>query len=244
MFQTPGGVMKKFLLGSAALVSFHHKLCAGGRPTGPQGGSPACASSNWAGWYGGVNVAAATKRTTLSDDGSDQAIFNGVPVGTHVDQASGFAGGVQVGYNVQKCLTVWGIEADWDWTSLKKSYGVTQAFAPAAGFDYTNSNQMKWFGTIRGRVGIAVENLLLFVTSGLAFAKVNHSITANTVAFPRRGHSSGSGRHRHSVGLGDRRGRGMGAHQQSQPEVRCPLCEVPREDAHRQLCSALGTWPV
>lgn len=85
---------------------------------------------------------------------------------------------------MQKCLTVWGIEADWDWTSLKKSYGVTQAFAPAAGFDYTNSNQMKWFGTIRGRVGIAVENLLLFVTSGLAFAKVNHSITANTVAFP------------------------------------------------------------
>lgn len=69
---------------------------------------------------------------------------------------SGVAGGVQGGYNWQSGPLVFGLEGDLQAT------GADDTFAP-----YKFSNP--WFGTVRGRVGYAFNNILIYGTGGLAF---------------------------------------------------------------------------
>lgn len=68
---------------------------------------------------------------------------------------SGFEGGIQGGYNWQRGPLVFGAEAD-----LQGSFA-DNTFAP-----YKFSNP--WFGTVRGRIGYAFANVLLYGTGGLA----------------------------------------------------------------------------
>ena len=72
---------------------------------------------------------------------------------------SGFAGGVQAGYNWQTGPWVFGIEGDIQAT------GADDTFAP---WKFSNP----WFGTVRGRAGYAFNNILFFGTGGLAFGEL------------------------------------------------------------------------
>ena len=75
-------------------------------------------------------------------------------------QPSGVSGGVQGGYNWQLgSPVVFGLEGDLQAT------GAEDTFAP-----YKFSNP--WFGTIRGRIGYAINNILFYGTGGLAFGEV------------------------------------------------------------------------
>jgi outer membrane immunogenic protein len=69
---------------------------------------------------------------------------------------TGAAGGLQGGYNWQRGPFVFGSEAD-----IQIS-GAEDTFAP-----YKFSNP--WFGTVRGRAGVAFSNVLLYVTAGFAY---------------------------------------------------------------------------
>jgi outer membrane immunogenic protein len=72
---------------------------------------------------------------------------------------TGIAGGVQVGYNWQSGPLVFGVEGD-----LQAS-GADDTFAP---WKFSNP----WFGTVRGRIGYAVSNVLFYGTGGLAFGEL------------------------------------------------------------------------
>ncbi len=72
---------------------------------------------------------------------------------------SGFNGGVQAGYNWQRGPWVFGIEAD------AQLNGADDTFAP---WKFSNP----WYGTVRGRVGYAVNNVLFYGTGGLAFGEL------------------------------------------------------------------------
>jgi outer membrane immunogenic protein len=72
---------------------------------------------------------------------------------------SGFSGGVQGGYNWQTGPWVFGVEGDLQAT------GATDTFAP---WKFSNP----WFGTVRGRAGYAVNNILFYGTAGLAFGEL------------------------------------------------------------------------
>ncbi len=69
---------------------------------------------------------------------------------------NGVMGGAQVGYNWQNGWFVYGLEAD-----LQAS-GAEDTFAA-----YKFSNP--WFGTVRGRAGYAMNNVLFYLTGGLAY---------------------------------------------------------------------------
>jgi outer membrane immunogenic protein len=71
---------------------------------------------------------------------------------------AGLEGGLQGGYNWQTGQFVYGVESD-----LQLS-GANDTFA-----NYKFSNP--WFGTIRGRGGVAFNNILLYGTVGLAFGE-------------------------------------------------------------------------
>jgi outer membrane immunogenic protein len=72
---------------------------------------------------------------------------------------SGFSGGVQGGYNWQSGPLVFGVEGD-----IQLS-GADDTFAP---WKFSNP----WFGTVRGRVGYAFNNVLFYGTGGLAFGEL------------------------------------------------------------------------
>jgi outer membrane immunogenic protein len=72
---------------------------------------------------------------------------------------SGFAGGVEGGYNIQSGQFVFGGEAD-----LQLS-GANDTFAP---WKFSNP----WFGTLRGRAGYAISNFLIYGTAGFALGEL------------------------------------------------------------------------
>jgi outer membrane immunogenic protein len=69
---------------------------------------------------------------------------------------SGIAGGVQGGYNWQTGQFVFGAEADFTLSAAD------DRFAP---WKFSNP----WFGTLRGRVGYALNNMLFYATGGFAY---------------------------------------------------------------------------
>lgn len=72
---------------------------------------------------------------------------------------SGVFGGLQAGYNWQSGALVFGVEGDLQLNSADAT------FAP---WKFSNP----WFGTARGRVGYAFNNVLLYGTGGLAFGGI------------------------------------------------------------------------
>jgi len=78
-------------------------------------------------------------------------------------EPSGIAGGIQLGYNWQSGQFVFGGETD-----LQVS-GADDTFAP---WKFSNP----WFGTLRGRAGVAFSNILLYATLGLAYGGVTGEI--------------------------------------------------------------------
>jgi outer membrane immunogenic protein len=69
---------------------------------------------------------------------------------------NGFLGGLQVGYNWQSGQFVVGVETDAQLTGADDSSGAQKFSVP-------------WFGTLRGRAGVAVNNMLFYGTGGLAY---------------------------------------------------------------------------
>jgi len=121
-----------------------------------------CASGyNWSGFYIGAQVGQVDFRSHFTSDLATPLIG-----GTTVDQDTGWLAGGQIGFNRQTCMAVWGIEADLVWADAGRRQDSL--------IGLTRDNQVNWIGTIRSRAGIAVDNLLLFVTGGVAFADFDH----------------------------------------------------------------------
>jgi outer membrane immunogenic protein len=84
----------------------------------------------------------------------------------------GFAGG-QVGVNLQRSMFVVGVEADGSWAWIAGNHGCTTPFNPGYGCN-TDVNS---FATFRGRVGLAINNILLYATGGYALTLVERHDT-------------------------------------------------------------------
>jgi outer membrane immunogenic protein len=79
---------------------------------------------------------------------------------------SGFAGGVEAGWNWRNGSFVYGGETDFNVSGAKDT------FAP-----YQFSNP--WFGTVRGRAGFAFNNVLIFGTAGLSYGELAADFSGN-----------------------------------------------------------------
>jgi outer membrane immunogenic protein len=96
------------------------------------------------------------------------------------NNANGVIGGAHVGYNLQINQWVVGLEGDVDGSSVSK----TVSLSPFSGyyFDYiptTVSTNLSVQGSIRGRVGVAFDRVLLYGTGGVAFGGFNTSFRTN-----------------------------------------------------------------
>ena len=93
---------------------------------------------------------------------------------------SGLLGGVQAGYNWQSGPLVFGVEGD------LQLNGAEDTFAP---WKFSNP----WFGTVRGRVGYAFNNVLIYATGGLAFGSLRAETFGLSESHTNAGWTAGVG---------------------------------------------------
>jgi outer membrane immunogenic protein len=137
--------MKRFAVGAAALTLAGMAQSAGAADlpyNQPYTVNQPLNAFSWAGPYLGGNLG-----------------YDWGTVSNNVTKPSGISGGIQGGYNFQSGCWVFGIEGDLELT------GANDTFAP---WKFSNP----WFGTLRGRVGYAFNNILFYGTGGLAFGEL------------------------------------------------------------------------
>jgi len=89
----------------------------------------------------------------------------------------GFAGGT-VGYNWQQSAVVFGLEADAAWADINRS-ATGVVFVPGFGNVVgTATAKVQDWGTVRGRIGYAFDQVLIYGTGGYAWADTKLSGTA------------------------------------------------------------------
>lgn len=127
----------------------------------PADAQPIMAPFSWAGFYVGLNAGGAWGRSTYTD----LAAIYVVP--TNTNRLPGVIGGVQAGYNWQTGSFVFGLEGDVAFLSASKN---TAFFTPFL----AHNSRISALATLRGRVGVAMDHTLLYVTGGAAVASIKN----------------------------------------------------------------------
>jgi outer membrane immunogenic protein len=135
-----------------------------------------CGAYPFNGFYVGANIGAAS--VTGSHDWEDRFTAVGgtdLVRGSISRSADGVVGGGQLGYNWQCGALVLGLEADFNAADLSRSSHI-DGLAAVNGFSYTKRFEAEnnWFGTVRGRMGMAVDNVMAYVTGGVAYVDVDY----------------------------------------------------------------------
>ncbi|MCK1709573.1 MULTISPECIES: outer membrane protein [unclassified Bradyrhizobium] len=160
--------MKGFVVGAAALVAAGWTASADAADLNYGQRAPYTVNQplnaySWAGPYLGANVG-----------------YEWGSVDNNPAKPSGFVGGVQAGYNFQNGPWVFGVEGD------IQAAGADDTFAP---WKFSNP----WFGTLRGRAGYALSNVLFYGTAGLAFGELRAQTFGWTESHTTAGWTIGAG---------------------------------------------------
>lgn len=132
---------------------------------------------DWSGFYAGVAAGYAWGDASYDADVIGAGSF---------DNDGWLLGGV-VGYNFQTGPWVFGVEGDLYWAGIDGGEDVGIV---------TISNDTNWFGSVRGRAGYAFDNILPYLTAGIAFADNDVSIAGAVNASDSNTHVG------YTVGLG------------------------------------------
>ncbi len=162
--------LQRVLLTAASVAVLSASADAADMYGAPGAGAP-YVDVNWTGFYAGVNGGGAwAENENLAAIG----LWSGVrPEG-------GFGGG-QFGYNIQGILgrnVVLGVEADIQGGSISASN------KPCC---ISYSSDLDWFGTVRGRVGYAVDRALVYFTGGFAYGGIKNEVSYRSAGNPSGG---------------------------------------------------------
>lgn len=163
------------------------------------------APPSWTGYYAGLNLGYGGGDDPFSMATVSGAAYPGLGFGTPLYTSfgspfttkipiAGWNGGGQIGYNYQfHPMWVAGVEAD---IQASGATGTTSCLLPCSpaldplfgipGFrvrfsDISEGNKLKWFGTLRGRIGFTGDKnwAWVYATGGLAFGDVERSGTVS-----------------------------------------------------------------
>jgi outer membrane immunogenic protein len=181
--------MKKLLFASIALgVLASSATAADLERLGPVYGPPAVVVPvfTWTGCYIGANAGGAWPKSDLTYtqggaylttfDPNDVAFADSL--GSSTLTPRGFTGGGQAGCNYQASELLLGIETDINRLHAQGSFNAS-GMLPVAGtpVSATANVTTDWLYTLRGRLGVAVDRGMFFVTGGLAAGNINFSET-------------------------------------------------------------------
>jgi outer membrane immunogenic protein len=170
--------MKKILAGIALLGTAVSAQAADMAVKAPYLKAPVAMVYDWTGFYIGVNAGVGIGRD-----------YTRLAIGNFVDASylspQGGLGGGQIGYNWQVPNSlfgalVFGVEADFQGTGMRDNYTcLLTCMRPGrlGGLASQYSQNLDWFGTVRGRAGIATGPVLTYVTAGWAYGSVKTTLT-------------------------------------------------------------------
>ena len=176
--------MKNVFLGGVsllALVAADPGLAADVRAKAPvykAAPTAMAAPYHWSGFYIGAQVGRQWgdgEFTEIGEAGS--TVTPGTQTGAGIVVAKGLVGGGHVGFNWQAGQIVFGVEADFEGSGVDGA-GTIIASTGNSAFNF----EQKWQGSLRGRLGWALGDVLMYVTGGYAFAE--HELS---LAFPATG---------------------------------------------------------
>lgn len=172
--------MKKLLIAASAFAGL-----AGLSASANAADMPLPPTYDWTGAYGGVTLG-------LGFDNSEIDSRIHLPGGTVSNALWGdeisLSGGAMLGYNWQVDGLVLGLETDFNFLNLNDSKdsgrdgAATILLGAPANATSSLSYDGDWYGTLRGRLGFAIDNLLMYGTGGLAYGNMsgNSRVEAET----------------------------------------------------------------
>ncbi len=145
----------KILVATAALAAAGSAASAADMPVRAYTKAPAMVVSmyNWSGFYAGVNAGGAWNSSSGSSN-------------------SGFIGGGQIGYNWQFSQLVVGLEADFQGSTQRSDLN---------GAGFTGDSRIRYFGTVRGRIGYAWDRWMIYGTGGYAYVNQRQNNTVGAL---------------------------------------------------------------
>jgi outer membrane immunogenic protein len=169
-------MLHRITMASAGLIALAGSAFAADLPVkAPPMPAPPPAYS-WSGFYVGGQVGWAR----VNDDGS--IVNPGIPFPPPINipftvNTSGVIGGGHAGFNWQHGMWVFGLEGSVDGANLSKSFqvGICPLFCGAA------TTKIGLQESVRGRLGVAFDRVLIYGTGGVAFANITN--TYDTTAF-------------------------------------------------------------
>jgi outer membrane immunogenic protein len=175
--------MKKLLLSATALVALTATASAADLPS-RRAPAPVVAVAplfTWTGFYVGAQAGYAwgEDETRVLENGIDTTA-DYIVGGSDFD-TDGFVGGVHAGYNVQFGSFVVGVEGDIEAAGIEGDR--TFADAPQLGATFTSSSEITFQGSLRARLGVAFDRVLVYGTAGLAFANFENTYTTTIPGF-------------------------------------------------------------
>jgi outer membrane immunogenic protein len=150
----------------------------------------------WTGFYVGLSGGYTFDNGKSSLVGSPPLLATGLTPGSAKSLGDGFMIGGTIGYNQQFGNFVAGLEADISYVDLGKTVS-----SSLGGLTTTFTQESTYFGTVRGRLGVAFDRVLLYATGGLAYADQDASTSLSGFGATWSGGKS-STRFGYTVGAG------------------------------------------
>jgi outer membrane immunogenic protein len=166
--------MKRILAGALLAGTAMSAQAADMAAKAPYYKAPLVKVYDWTGFYIGVNAGVGIGRDRTGHTVTGDSLYL---------SPQGGLGGAQIGYNWQTDSVfgplVYGLEADIQGAGLSDTRTTVASLAPSP---TAYSSKVDWFGTVRGRVGIATGPVLSYFTGGYAYGNVKTSITEGGAA--------------------------------------------------------------
>jgi outer membrane immunogenic protein len=162
-------MIRKFLLSTAAIAALSTTALAADLPSrAPPPVYIPPPAFTWSGVYIGATLGYAEGYHNFTDLG--YADFGG----SINEQSAGLIGGGTLGINFQQGSLVYGLETDF--SGLTNKYTRNEYYNGSYYLDDRyGTGKLGWLGTVRGRIGLAVDRTLFYFTAGFAYANVHNN---------------------------------------------------------------------
>src|SRR6478736_80612 len=138
--------------------------------------APVVLPFNWSGFYIGADIG----YSWASVDSSFESPFEtNLDIGPNAD---GVVGGLYVGYNAQFGQIVVGLEADAELASASGD-GTLDLLVGRPGDRFRTSADESWRGSVRARLGYAIDTFMPYITGGVAWSDWDLHNSLNDVVF-------------------------------------------------------------
>ena len=185
--------MKKLLLAGAAAIAFASGAQAAdlGVARVPVAAAVMAPVFNWSGVFVGAQIGYGWGKTNV--DAYNGALYNVANSGSY--NSNGITGGVHLGYNWQVNNLVFGVVTDIEASGIRGS--ATTVGVAAFPMDYYT--RLNWQGSLRARLGVAIDRVHIYATGGLAYGGLDYrafnsaAVTGLSSSSTRAGWTVGAG---------------------------------------------------